>query len=80
MSVYINLFHGRDTAEQEMDDWGYEGPVLGPFDYVHITYNSEVKWHEAGEDKYITIYNDLFPWGGKFYGDWSITSTPRSVE
>ncbi|UTC28478.1 hypothetical protein GURKE_04760 [Brevundimonas phage vB_BpoS-Gurke] len=42
--VHIRLFHGRDTADQEMNDFGYEGPTIGPFRYVHITYLCDVKF------------------------------------
>lgn len=42
--LYIQLFHGRDHLEEEMDDFGYEGPLLGPFRYVHITYLGDVKF------------------------------------
>jgi len=43
MSVYLNLFHGRDSFAQDMDDWGSEGATIGPLSYVHTTYGSEVK-------------------------------------
>jgi hypothetical protein len=26
-----------------MDDWGFAGPVIGPLEYAHTTYASEVK-------------------------------------
>lgn len=42
--VFLRLFHGRDDPDQEMDDWGFEGPILGPLRYVHITYMSDVKF------------------------------------
>ncbi|RWB08801.1 MAG: hypothetical protein EOQ39_18690 [Mesorhizobium sp.] len=44
MSVYLHLFHGRDTATEDMDGFGYEGPTLGPFKYVHLTYMSDLKF------------------------------------
>lgn len=42
--VYLHVFHGRDSIDQEMDDWGFDGPVIGPLNYVHTTYGSEVKF------------------------------------
>lgn len=43
MSVYLYLFHGRDSLGQDMDNWGSEGATIGPLSYVHTTYGSEVK-------------------------------------
>lgn len=41
MSVYLYLFHGRATPDEDVEDWGCEGPAIGPLDYVHTTYGSE---------------------------------------
>jgi len=38
--LYIRLFHGRTNPDQNMDDWGFDGPVLGPYKFVHTTYTS----------------------------------------
>lgn len=38
--IYLGLFHGRDERDQDMADWGYEGPMIGPLTYVHTTYAS----------------------------------------
>ena len=43
MSLYLYLFHGRATPDQDMSDWGAAGPTIGPRSYVHTTYGSEVK-------------------------------------
>lgn len=72
--VYIKLFHGRDTIDEQMQDWGYEGPTIGPFPYVHTTYASDIK---CGENTVFKVINDLFEYEGKYYGDWSVTSTNK---
>jgi len=82
MSVYIQLFHGRHTPNEELEDWGFEGPILGPFPYFHITYGCDVK---LGDDPIIIAGKELeyFPlWDkdgfidflGGYYGDMSIIS------
>jgi hypothetical protein len=38
--LYIRLFHGRVDPEQDMDDWGSDGPIFGPYHFVHTTYTS----------------------------------------
>lgn len=47
--VYLHVFHGRNTVEEDMDDWGFDGPVIGPLRYVHTTYKSDVKFACAPE-------------------------------
>ncbi len=41
--VYLHLFHGRNAVEEEMEDWGFDGPNIGPLDYVHGTYMTDLK-------------------------------------
>lgn len=67
MPVYLELFHGRDTNDAEMDDWGYKGPVLGPFKWIHTTYGTHIKALTAKGDKTLQIWlqDDLLPYGGK---------------
>ena len=28
--LYLALFHGRDDRNAQMEDWGFNGPLLGP--------------------------------------------------
>jgi hypothetical protein len=41
--LYLGLFHGRDTIDDIRDDLGFDGPVIGPLQFVHTTYAAEVK-------------------------------------
>ena len=34
------LLHGRDNPDQNMDDWGYNGPVLEGVKYLHSVYGN----------------------------------------
>lgn len=34
----LRLYHGRNTPEQEMDDWGFEGATLNDVDVIIWTY------------------------------------------
>ena len=80
MGVFIELFHGRHYSEEKLDDWGFEGPVIGPFPFVHITYGSDIK-----TDEHIVVANNHFEfpsWDknddifflGAYYGDMSVFS------
>ena len=87
--MYLALFHGRDTADKQMDDWGFNGPLIGPLGYVHTTYDSEIKIRFLNEHGYrseevygqetggneevvFRTHGELFPFAGKFYGDWTV--------
>ena len=87
MSVYLYLFHGRKTPDCEMNDWGFEGPVIGPLQYVHMTYASDMKFEFTDEETStqkcaelgldpgypcIEIHDGLAVLGGEYYGDWEI--------
>lgn len=70
--IYIELFHGRTDPEQDLDDWGDEGPILGPFPFCHITYLGG--FLKVGDDMTLNCYEDMVYYDGVFYGDFSILS------
>ena len=83
--MYLKLFHGRDDPEEDMDDWGYEGPTIGPLVWAHTTYNSHfrvrlvhpVQWEELGfptynEEPDFEFKDDMIVFNGCYYGDWSL--------
>lgn len=82
--MYIVLFHGRDNPEQDMDDWGYDGPVFGPYDSVSVTYFCDVKLC-IDHDIVDTLINHegLVYYNNEYFGDFDIISneefekTPR---
>src|SRR5688572_19930088 len=41
--MFLQIFHGRRDPNQEMDDWGEQGPIFACPDYVHTTYASDIK-------------------------------------
>lgn len=70
--VYIELFHGRSSPDEPMEDWGTEGPVLGPFRYVHVTYANVVHVRIGDEDFDLEMVGDCLAYGDTLYGDWSV--------
>lgn len=34
----LKLLHGRTTPDEELDDWGFDGPTLEGVSYVHSAY------------------------------------------
>ncbi len=75
LPIYIHLFHGRKTPDEQLEDWGHDGPVLGPFPFAHITYNTDIKLdNEAFHE--LRFVDDLLYYDGVYYGDWSVTAWP----
>jgi len=83
--VYLHLFHGRDNPEQNMENWGDDGPIIGPLKYVHETYFSDLKvefinyedatkfgFEQPGVEQHFRLKEDMIEHNGKFYGDWSV--------
>lgn len=42
--LYLSLFHGRKSIDEQLDDWGFDGPTIGPLEYVQVTYMCDVKF------------------------------------
>ena len=73
--LYIRLFHGRSDPAQDMDDWGTDGPVFGPYNFVHTTYKNYMRLNNLCNN-YCELYlsEDLLFYDGMYYGDWSVIS------
>jgi hypothetical protein len=69
--IYIRLFHGRKCPGDELNDWGREGPILGPFEWAHMTYASDIKLGVPNSDDFncLEIIDDLIWYDGVWYGD-----------
>jgi len=76
--LYIELFHGRETPDQKLDNWGEQGPIFGPYRYVHTTYSSDIKMGrpDGDDDDELVIVEDLVYYDKKWYGDWSVFTAP----
>lgn len=82
--MYLGLLHGRDHPRQQMNHWGFNGPMIGPLLWVHTTYASTIRvafesasdgqryFREEGAEHELELSGDLLTFGGKFYGDWTV--------
>jgi hypothetical protein len=92
--LYLGLFHGfkNEDARQKADDWGANGPLIGPLKYVHTTYACHVKFEfvdEADMKKYgfskfkdsLAIdSNSCVVFKSMQYGDWTVFNVyPRRM-
>ena len=73
--LYIRLFHGRTDPRQNMDDWGIDGPVFGPYKFVHTTYKNYLRLCNHDDNCFeLYLSDDLLFYDGIYYGDWSVMS------
>jgi len=71
--IYIRLFHGRTDPTQDMDDWGTDGPIFGPYEFAHTTYKSILRLGRPdGTCDELYCYEDMLCYDGVFYGDWTV--------
>lgn len=80
--LYLTLHHGRSHPEEALNDWGPDGPAIGPLKWVHITYNARINL--CFEDNEVTgpvafMHDDLLQFRGMFYADWEIQRIPEPV-
>jgi hypothetical protein len=69
--LYLRLYHGRTHPDQEMDDWGCDGPTFGPLSCYAHTYCSTFRIHaESGHHEiWLERHDDMIRWDGCYYGD-----------
>ncbi len=81
--LYIRLYHGRENIDDKLDDWGWNGPVLGPYESIQLTYGAHIKMHKPDHFEDLGIADDLIYYDGYYYGDMEIFSSdtpPDTVE
>ena len=79
---YLSLFHGRTDPNESLDDWGSDGPIIGPFEFVQWTYGTLRLITPAGDDVELSQFHtqdergelreDLVHVMGVWYGDFSV--------
>ena len=69
----LKLFHGRNSPDDVLSDWGFDGPCLGPFEFLAFTYGS-LRLGTFDPEFYLETVDDLFFYDGQFYGD-AVVST-----
>ena len=72
--LYIRLFHGRTDPNRDMDEWGCDGPVFGPYEFVHTTYANYVRLARKDGicDELHVREKDMLYYDDVYYGDWSV--------
>jgi hypothetical protein len=60
--LYIAFFHGRNHPNSPMDDWGYDGPMIGPVQFVHTTYDGRPSFqfiNEKDAERFIKAFPEI---------------------
>ena len=92
--LYLALFHGFKNAKEreETDDWGEDGPIIGPLKWCHTTYAHHIKFEfltEQDAEKYgfnfhrmcdLDAADDCVRYRGMEYGDWTVFNSPNVSE
>ena len=74
MALYLELYHGRKNPDENLEDWGSEGPIFGPYENIQITYGSHIKMHSAKKQGFDDLVwagpeGDLAFYDDTYYGD-----------
>ena len=81
--LYLGSFHGRQTPTDEMSNWGFDGPTIGPLKWCHTTYAFDIKiefensadalaYFGVQEEQFeLGVNGDLLVFDGMYYGDWT---------
>ncbi len=71
--MYFRLFHGRHDPDEKLEDWGLDGPVIGPCVSIHSTYAANVRLMDAEHNElWIEYAGDTLKFDSVYYGDYSI--------
>lgn len=70
--MFLHLFHGRKTLTENMDDWGENGPHIGPI--VGYRYYNNTITVTGVEDVSIklSIIDGCIAFQNMYWGDWSV--------
>ena len=72
VGTYLTLWHGRKSVDENLSDWGSNGPTFGPFEEVTITYASHVKCATGAKTLWFNFTGDVIEFDGVYYGDFTI--------
>lgn len=77
----LRLFHGRRSLDEQLSDWGRDGPVLGPLRSVNSTYCEELRLETIdGVLVELQVVRGLVYYGGVLYGDFEISNELEPTE
>lgn len=87
MSMYLELDRGRNPQDQQFEDYwgarGAKGPIIGPVDYVRVTYLTDLRMAAQVDHNYIETElrfdDDTLYFDGVWYGEWYVVEERTSA-
>ena len=81
--ICISLFHGRHTATEQLEDWGFDGAVIMNVGFAW-TYGSlkifEIRYDGSfGDMLMLPVYDGMVVLDNKFYGDFEICQPDSDI-
>jgi hypothetical protein len=74
-AMYLRLFHGRRNPDENLNDWGLDGPVIGPCVAITSTYAAHVRLHDENDNElWLEYQGDLLAFDSIYYGDFAIST------
>ena len=72
--LYLRLYHGRTDPNQQLEDWGFNGPTFGPLNSVVVTYLSTIRIHSQRHHDalWLDTSDGMVLWQGNYYGDFEV--------
>jgi len=80
--LYLRLYHGRKDPEQDMEEWGFNGPTFGPLSAVVMTYLATIRIHgvQTCDELWLETREAMVLWNGTYFGDFEVfIAGPRDV-
>ena len=89
--LYLHLFHGRRSLDEDWSDWGVDGPWIGPLTSVQTTYAHTIKLtfvhpQDAVQfdldpvQPWLTVHDMMLQHGGVYYGEWTVCAKSDMVD
>ena len=73
--LYLELFNGRKDPNEELDDWGTQGPVFGPLLFVHTVHGFHIRLGDPESQDVLgdfILKDDMVYYDGIHYSDFSV--------
>ena len=81
--MVMELYHGRTNPDQDMGDWGSQGPLLF-VDGAAVTYKDSIRIKFTGQDDYEFLekflHEDMFFYDGVYYGDFAFLPVDSKIK
>lgn len=87
-ALYLHPWHGRNAPDEQLHDWGFDGPMIGPLakvrfeagDYSQRIDPSFTITRPDGSTETFTYTEALGVYNQHYFGDWSvIEATPEQA-